>query len=351
MRPATYRLSVKRLTLLAALPAALLALLPVPGASAASAPQTIATGKQIPWGIAFLPDGTSLFTERTGGVWEAKPGQPARRIYTVREAAQGGEGGLLGIAVAPDYARDPRFFVYYTTGSDNRVAFVRRGSAARPAPIVTGIPKGNIHNGGRLMFDRDGLLWIGTGDGGTSSRSQDTASLAGKVLRVTATGGAAPGNRFGRVFSYGHRNVQGLTQDRTGQVWASELGQNAQDEVNALRVGGNYGWPVVEGRSDDDRFVDPAWTWRPEEASPSGMTVRGDSLYVAALRGQRVWRLRFSGTTISSATPMFQGTYGRVRAVMQNPKDGSVWLMTSNNGLSGTDRRGDDRVLRFTRFP
>lgn len=332
-----------------------LALPLLPGAApaaAASPPQTITTGKAIPWGVAFLPDGTALFTERgTRRVWEVKPGRPARAIYTVTEARPEGEGGLLGIAVAPDYARNPRFFVYYTSATDNRVAFVRRGSAARPQPVVTGIPKGGIHNGGRLMFDRDGYLWVGTGDAGDTSRSQDTRSLAGKVLRVDARGGAAPGNRFGRVYSYGHRNVQGLAQDRVGRVWASELGQNSQDEVNLMQAGGNYGWPLVEGRSDDARFVAPKWTFRPEEASPSGMTVTGDSIYVAALRGQRVWRLRFSGTTISSASSMFQGTYGRVRDVARNPKDGAVWLLSSNNGLSGTDRAGDDRILRFTRFP
>ena len=341
----------RRTTALTAALALALPLIPGP-AQAASAPQTISSGRAIPWGTAFLPDGTALFTERgTRRVWEARPGRAARVIYTVTESRPQGEGGLLGIAVAPDYTRDPRFFVYYTTGSDNRVSVVRRGSAARPQPVVTGIPRGNIHNGGRIVFDRDGYLWIGTGDAGDTSRSQDTSSLAGKVLRVDALGRAAPGNRFGLVYSYGHRNVQGLAQDRVGRMWASELGQNTQDEVNLLQVGGNYGWPLVEGRSSDARFVAPKWTWRPEEASPSGMTVAGDSLYVAALRGQRVWRLRLSGTTISSATAMFRGTYGRVRDVARNPRDGAVWMMTSNNGRSGTDRVGDDRVLRFTRFP
>ncbi len=339
---------MKRLLVLAA---ALTALLPLAPAQALSAPQTITTGKQIPWGIAFLPDGTALFTERTGAVWEVKPGQPARKIYTVTEARPQGEGGVLGIAVPKDYATDRRFFVYYTSATDNRVAYVRRGSAARPVPIVTGIAKANIHNGGRLMTDRDGYLWIGTGDGGTTSRSQDTKSLNGKVLRVDEKGGAAPGNRFGRVFSYGHRNVQGLAQDASGRVWASELGQNEQDEVNVLQSGGNYGWPTVEGRGGDSRFVDPVWTWRPEDASPSGITVKGDSVYVAALRGQRVWRLRTSGATVTGATSMLQGTYGRIRAVARNPKDGSVWVMSSNNGLSGTQRPGDDRILRYTTFP
>ena len=334
------------LVLITALATALgtaLPLVPSP-AAAASAPQTVTTGKAIPWGLAFLPDGSAVFTERnTRKIWEVKPGQPARHIYTVTEAKWEGEGGLLGIAVAADYAQNPYLYVYYTTANDNRIAQIKRGSTARPRPIVTGIPRANIHNGGRIVFGPDGFLYAGTGDAGTSSRSQDTASLGGKILRVTKTGAAAPGNRWGRVFSMGHRNVQGLVFDRSRRLFASELGQNTWDEVNYIRGGSNYGWPTVEGRAGDERFVDPIWQAAPSEASPSGIGIKGDSLYVAALRGERVWRLRTDyGTSVVSATSMFTGTYGRVRAVMQNPKDGSMWLMTSNN---------NDRVLRFTRFP
>ena len=325
--------------------------LPVPQAAAAGAPQVLATGRAVPWGLAFLPDGSALFTERdTARVWAVTPGRPARHIYTVSEARPAGEGGLLGVAVAPDYARNPRFFVYYTTGTDNRIAYVRRGSAARPVPIVTGIPRGRTHNGGRLVFDRAGLLYAGTGDAGDRRTSQDTRSLGGKVLRVTASGAAAPGNRFGRVFTYGHRNVQGLVFDRAGRLWATELGQDAQDELNLLQEGRNYGWPLVEGRGGDGRFADPAWTWRPAQASPSGVAVRGDSLYVAALRGQRVWRLRLAGATVTGATSLYAGRFGRLRTIGQNPRDGAVWLTTSNTGSSAA-RRGDDRVLRIPSFP
>lgn len=325
-----------------------LPLLPAAPAAAASAPQTVSAGKAVPWGLAFLPDGTALFTERnTRRIWEVKPGQPARVIYTVTEARYEGEGGLLGIAVAADYLQNPYLYVYYTTATDNRVAQIKRGSAARPKPLVTGIPRASHHNGGRIVFGPDDLLYVGTGDAGTASRAQDSSSLAGKVLRVTKTGAAAPGNRWGRVFSMGHRNVQGLVFDRSKRLFASELGQNAFDEVNHIRGGLNYGWPTVEGRAGDERFVDPIWQARPAEASPSGIGIKGDSLYVAALRGERVWRLRTDyGASVVSATSMFVGTYGRVRTVQQNPRDGAMWLMTSN-GPSGSG----DRVLRFTRFP
>jgi glucose/arabinose dehydrogenase len=323
-------------------------------AGAASAPQVVASNKVVPWGLAFLPDGSALFTERVSrSIWAVAPGKPARRIYTVTEARANGEGGLLGIAVAPTYSRDLRVYLYYSTGTDNRIAFIRRGSAARPTPIVTGIPVGSNHNGGRLVFGPDGHLYAGTGDAGDSANSQNASSLGGKVLRVTTSGAPAPGNPTAgsRVWSMGHRNVQGLVFDRAGTLWATEFGQSTYDEVNVIVAGGNYGWPTVEGRSSDSRFRNPAWQWSPSQASPSGIGIKGDSLYVAALRGERLWRMRFSGTTISSATAMLSGTYGRLRTVMQNPRDGAMWVMTSNRDGRGTPRAGDDKVLRFSRFP
>jgi glucose/arabinose dehydrogenase len=337
--------AVMRRTFLTLLAAVAVALPLVPGpAHALSAPQTVTSGKAIPWGIAFLPDGSALFTERnTRRIWEVRPGQPARHVYTVTEAKWEAEGGLLGIAVAKDYAQLPYVYLYYSTATDNRVAQIRRGSAARPKVLLSGIPRASIHNGGRIAFGPDGYLYVGTGDAGRSSLSQDTTSLGGKVLRLQRNGAAAPGNRWGRVYSIGHRNVQGLAFDRSGRLWASELGQSTWDEVNLIRSGANYGWPTVEGRAGDERFVDPVWQAPPSEASPSGIAFKGDSLYVAALRGQRVWRLRTDfGPTVVSASSMLQGTYGRIRAVAQNPRDGSMWVMTSNN---------DDRVLRYTRWP
>ncbi|MCW2614445.1 MAG: glucose sorbosone dehydrogenase [Frankiales bacterium] len=314
-------------------------------ASAASSPQVVSRGHVQPWGIAFLPDGSALFTERSSRrVWAVTPGRPARVIYTVREAVQRGEGGLLGIAVGPDYARDQRVYLYYTTATDNRVAYVTRGSAARPRVLLDGIPAASTHNGGRLLFGPDGLLYAGTGDAQVRDAAQDPHSLGGKVLRMTKDGRPAPGNPFDTVvLSLGHRNVQGLAFDRSRRLFATEFGQDTYDEVNHVVPGGNYGWPVVEGRSGDTRFRNPVHQWTPSQASPSGMAFRGGSLYVAALRGQRLWRLELDGTTVTRATATYQGTYGRLRAAMVNPRDGAMWLMTGN----GTD----DRVLRITRFP
>jgi glucose/arabinose dehydrogenase len=324
---------------------ALLLLLPMAApAQAASAPQTVASGLEHPWGIAVLPDGSALFTERdTRRIWLAVPGRPARVLYTVREAVARGEGGLLGIAISPDYARDQRVYLYYTTATDNRIAYVVRGSAARPRVVLSGIPAAGTHNGGRIVFSPDGYLYAGTGDAQAPARAQDPRSLGGKVLRMTKEGRPAPGNPYGTVvFSIGHRNVQGLVFDPAGRLWASELGQNTFDEVNHIQAA-NYGWPQVEGRGDDPRYRNPAHVWAPSEASPSGMTYVAGSLYVAALRGQRLWRLELSGAQVTRASSLYRGSFGRLRDAVRSPRDGSLWLSTDNG--SG------DRVLRIARFP
>jgi len=312
--------------------------------SAASTPTVVSRGHVQPWGLAFLPDGSALFTERgTRRIWAVTPGRPARVIYTVTEAVQGGEGGLLGIAVGPDYLRDQRVYLYYTTARDNRIAYVVRGSAARPRPVLTGIPAASSHNGGRITFGPDGLLYAGTGDAQVRSAAQDPQSLGGKVLRLTKEGRPAPGNPFGNVvLSRGHRNVQGLAF-AGNHLMATEFGQDTFDEVNHVVPGGNYGWPVVEGRSSDTRFRNPAHQWTPAEASPSGMAFHQGSLYVAALRGQRLWRLELDGVRVTRASSQYQGTFGRLRHVAVNPRDRSMWLLTAN----GTD----DRVLRIATFP
>jgi len=318
--------------------------------AAAVTTQVLASGLSIPWGIAALPDGSALVTERDSGrVWQVKPGVRAKVVYTVTETRPAGEGGLLGIALAPDFSRSRAFFVYYTTATDNRVARVVLGSSARPKPIVTGIPKGTIHNGGALVF-KGSILFIGTGDTGNRDLAQNTKSLGGKVLRVTTTGAAVRGNGWGRVLSIGHRNVQDITVDPQGaRVWATELGQDTRDEVNHLIPAANYGWPICEGSCSRAGFRNPAATWAPSEASPSGITwvhtKAGDRFYVGALRGQRVWKFTVSPSTgaVSGMTPVLVNTYGRIRGV-QGRGDGSLWIMTSNGN-------GTDRVIRISPAP
>ncbi|MBC7373273.1 MAG: PQQ-dependent sugar dehydrogenase [Frankiales bacterium] len=312
---------------------------------AGTSPTVLATGLEAPWGLAFLPDGDALVTERDSARVLRIPatgGEPVE-VTRLAMAEPRGEGGLLGIAVSPDFATDNRVFVYVTTGQDNRIVSFALASPKTVEPVLTGIPKAGIHNGGRLAFGPDGMLYAGTGDTGDSSLSQDPGSLGGKVLRMTPAGRPAPG-ASSLVFSRGHRNVQGLAFDSSGQLYATEFGQNRFDEVNRITEGGNYGWPEVEGAgTGGGRFIAPVVVWQTSEASPSGAAIVGDNLYVAALRGQRLWDVPLSG---GDPVPLLQGEYGRLRAAARAP-DGALWLLTSNRDGRGEPIRDDDRVLRL----
>jgi len=319
-----------------------------PSGTAAGQVTVLATGLEIPWGIAFLPDGDALVTERNSARILRVPagGGTPTEVQQLSEVDGDGEGGLLGIAVPPTYARDQLVYVYYSTADDNRIARMRLGQP--PRPIVTGIPRSGIHNGGRLAFGPDGYLYAGTGDASARGNSQDRNSLGGKILRMTPDGQPAPGNPFGTlVWSYGHRNVQGLVFDRAGRLWASEFGQNRFDEINLIQPGRDYGWPVVEGASDDPRFAAPLVTWPTSDASPSGVTIAGSTLYVAALRGERLWEVPLDGDRTGTPHAELQGRYGRLRAVQLAP-DGSLWILTSNRDGRGDPAGEDDRILRLT---
>jgi len=319
-----------------------------PSGTAAGQVTVLASGLEIPWGIAFLPDGDALVTERNSARILRVPagGGTPTEVQQLSEVDGDGEGGLLGIAVPPTYARDQLVYVYYSTADDNRIARMRLGQP--PRPIVTGIPRSGIHNGGRLVFGPDGYLYAGTGDASARGNSQDRNSLGGKILRMTPDGHPAPGNPFGTlVWSYGHRNVQGLVFDRAGRLWASEFGQNRFDEINLIQPGKDYGWPVVEGASDDPRFAAPLVTWPTSDASPSGVTIAGSTLYVAALRGERLWEVPLDGDRTGTPHAELQGRYGRLRAVQLAP-DGSLWILTSNRDGRGDPAGEDDRILRLT---
>ncbi len=310
---------------------------------------TLVTGLNAPWSLTFLPGGDALFTERnTHRLRKVARDGTVSTIQTIPGVKNGGEGGLLGIAVSPRYQQDRTVFVYYTTVSDNRIAKLRLGE--RPQPIVTGIPAADIHNGGRLGFGPDGYLYAGTGDGGERSRSQDVESLAGKILRMTVDGAPAPGNPLGSlVYSYGHRNVQGLAWDGAGRLYASEFGQNDFDELNRIEPGRDYGWPGAEGRSNNRRYVSPLVTWSPSQASPSGIAVTDTTVAVACLRGERLWLVTLDGSGGVDNNPraVLRGRFGRLRDVVAAPDD-SLWVLTSETDGRGSPSAEDDRIVRVS---
>jgi glucose/arabinose dehydrogenase len=318
--------------------------------------RTVTEGLKTPWGLAPLPDGNLLVSSRDDGTITRiteKTGQKTE-LGTVSGVSPAGEGGLLGIALSPDYASDHMIYAYFTSASDNRVVRMlydpRKPAGEQlgaPDTIFKGIPKGYIHNGGRIAFGPDTMLYAGTGESGNRPLAQDKTSLGGKILRMTPDGRPAPGNPFpgSLVYSLGHRNVEGLAFDSRGRLWASEFGDKAEDELNLIRAGGNYGWPVVEGSSDDPRFVPPMAVWPVADASPSGIAIVDDVVYMAALRGQRLWRIPITGDGVGQPQAFLQGEHGRLRSVARAP-DGSLWVGTSNLDKLGKPGPGDDRILR-----
>ncbi len=320
-------------------------------------PQDVATGLAAPWGLAFLPDGSALVTERDSALVKRVTQDGAvQEVGRVAGVNAGGEGGLLGIAVSPSFRADSRVFLYLTAAEDNRIVRTTYDTATNRLgsvePIVTGIPISGVHNGGRLAFGPDGMLYAGTGDASETGLSQDVGSLGGKVLRMTQGGRPAADNPVpgSLVFSLGHRNVQGLDWDEDGRLWASEFGQDRVDEVNLVEPGGNYGWPRVEGGGAGPEYVDPLVEWEPAEASPSGATVAAGSFWVAGLRGQRLWQVPLDGEEVGTPVSHLDGQLGRLRLVTEAP-DGSLWVVTNNTDGRGEPRDGDDRIVRLPVYP
>jgi len=325
---------------------------PTARAAQSSTPSTIATKLQVPWGVAFLPGGDALVSERTTGriLRVAKDGGTKKVVMRVPGVDTGaGEGGLLGIAVSKSYAKDKLVYAYFTTDRDNRIARFKLGQ--RPRVIFSGIEASSVHNGGRLAFGPDGKLYVGTGDAGDTSNAQDRRSPNGKILRLNPDGSIPAGNPFrgSPVWSLGHRNVQGLAFDRSGRLWAPEFGQNTFDEVNLIQKGKNYGWPTVEGRgTGNGRFVSPKVVWRTSESSPSGAAIVGSNLFVGALAGRRLWKVPLNGASAGAPQKLLDGDFGRLRSPAAAP-DGSLWVTTSNRDGRGSPTGDDDRILRLAR--
>lgn len=317
---------------------------------AAEAGRTVvATNLDVPWGLAFLPDGSALVTQRDkGDVYRVRIGAAPVKVGSVAGVNADGEAGLLGIAVSPEFATDRRVFVYFTSDSDNRVARMTLdgNTLTQDKVVLEGIPKGAIHDGGRIAFGPDKRLYVGTGDGGDRSRSQDRESLGGKILRIDQEGKAPSDNPVAGspVWTWGHRNVQGFAWDAAGRMFATEFGQNTWDELNHIRKGQNYGWPEVEGQGDNPAYVNPLTQWTTDQASPSGMAIGTDgAAYVAALGGRALWQVPLTGATAGTPKKLLDAELGRLRTV-ERAADGRLWIVTSNT-FRGSPNDGDDQII------
>lgn len=310
----------------------------------------VTTDLDLPWSIAFTADGTALVSQRDEDTIVAvAPDGGQTDLGEVPGVDGDTEGGLLGLAFEP--AVPDRLYVYATTGSTNSVfrTTYRDGALGDFETLIDDIPASDRHNGGRMTFGPDGMVYIGTGDATESGNAQDSTSLAGAILRVTPDGDVPPDNPDpgSPVYSFGHRNVQGLAFDADGRLWASEFGNHEQDELNLIEPGRNYGWPEVEGIAGDDRFVDPLAQWTPAEASPSGLAYVADTLFLASLRGERLWRIPLAGASLAGEPEVVLDGYGRLRDAVLAPDD-TLWVLTNNTDEGRTDPRpGDDRILRI----
>jgi glucose/arabinose dehydrogenase len=257
-----------------------------------------------------------------------------------------GEAGLLGIAV-----HDGWLYAYSTAVDENRVQrFALSGEPGsieigEPETILSGVAASTNHDGGRIAFGPDGMLYVTVGDAGDRESAQDRRSLSGKILRVTPEGEVPADNPFegSLVYSLGHRNPQGLAWADDGTLYASEFGQDTWDELNVIEAGGNYGWPEVEGIADRDEFIDPVQQWSPDVASPSGIAIAEGAIFVANLRGERLREVPLDDLTASAEH--FVNAFGRLRDAVVAP-DGALWVLTNNTDGRGDPGVGDDRVLR-----
>ncbi|MBI2621756.1 MAG: PQQ-dependent sugar dehydrogenase [Candidatus Levybacteria bacterium] len=316
---------------------------------------TLANNLEIPWALEFLPDGRILVTERPGRVGIIDGQQVSSPVAQIGVNAVG-EGGLHGIAIDPNFSSNNNIYLYYTYASDedntlNRVVRYRfqNNSLREEKIIVDEIPGAANHDGGRIKFGPDGFLYITTGDAQEPSLAQNRNSLAGKILRVDRDGNPAPGNPFGtRIYSYGHRNPQGIAWDGQGQLWSTEHGRSGilsgLDELNLIEPGKNYGWPTIEGDKTQQGMVAPVINSGADDTwAPAGASYYNGSIYFAGLRGEALYQYIISSKQLKVH---FKNEFGRVREVVLGP-DNLLYITTSNRDGRGTVGQNDDKILRI----
>ena len=312
------------------------------------APTVLATGLKIPWSLTFLPDGSALTGEKhTRAVFRIPKTGGKVAVGVVAGATK-----LMALAMSPSFSTDKLVYAHILTTSDARIVAMPyvNGKLGAPRLVFGGIPLGTDHAGGGLVFSPDGAyMFVSIGDLGTPSQAQVNSSFAGKILRLRPDGSIPADNPWGNAaWSKGHRNLEGMSFDAGGRLWAVEFGEDTTDELNQIVGRGNYGWPTYEGNDGGNTATkDPFVTWSPTSScSPAGVAVRGGYAYVGALMGQCVFRVKLTTPNQKEVLPFFQGTFGRIRWVQAAP-DGSVWFTTSNNEPGRPMAPTDDRVVRF----
>ncbi len=314
--------------------------------------EVIAKNLEIPWGLAFLPNGNVLVSERPGTLKVLD--EETETVQTIDGVRHRGEGGLLGIALHPDFSENRYVYVYMTTevegGLQNRVMrySYKDGRVRDPKPIIEGLPGAQYHDGGRIAFGPDGYLFVTVGDALNQEAAQDPKNLAGSILRLNPDGSIPQENPFGNaVYSYGHRNPQGVAWNEAGQLWATEHGNDAQDEINRIEKGTNYGWPVIRGDETQDGMRSPVrYSGAKETWAPGGATFVSGDLFFVGLRGQSLYEARVSEDEIVDITVHFRTEYGRLRTIVKGP-EGNLYVTTSNRDGRGRPASNDDRIIRI----
>lgn len=334
----------------------------------------VATGLDTPWDLVWGPDGMIWVSERGGRISRVDPAGGRRTTAgDVGGVLESGEGGLTGIALHPDFPREPWVYAMHTYSSTgrtrNRLVRLRWDGAklGEQQVLLDGIPGAGIHNGARIVIGRDRMVYVSTGDAGNASNAQDSTSLGGKILRLTFDGRIPRDNPFGSaIWSWGHRNGQGLVvHPETGVIYETEHGPGDNDEVNIIERGRNYGWPDVRGTCDEAGERDfcrahavrePLATWTPTVAITGADLYLSDrvpsltnSLLATSLGGRTLWRLQLSadGARITDREALLTGVYGRLRDVLVAP-NGDVYICTSNRDGRGSPADGDDRIIRLS---
>ncbi|HEX9006647.1 MAG TPA: PQQ-dependent sugar dehydrogenase, partial [Bacteroidota bacterium] len=327
--------------------------------------ETVASGLEVVWSLAFAPDGRLFFTERPGRIRVMVDGKVLPDPVAELPAASSSESGLMGLALDPAFSSNGYIYIDYTyrttnDGMANRVSrmTVQGNRAGDEKVLLDGIPASSIHDGGRVKVGPDGKLYVTAGDATNQESAQDVRALSGKVLRLNLDGTVPADNPFpgSPVYSFGHRNPQGLAfQPGTNTLFSTEHGATGNDEVNIIEPGRNYGWPKVQAKAGDPRYVDPISAYTPSIAPAGAVFYDGDrvpewkgSLFFGTLRGQHLHRIVLGGSDgreVVFEERLFDGEFGRIRDVVVGP-DGYLYFATSNRDGRGSPSSDDDLIVR-----